>query len=78
MDENRLSLKRIRSYSFCSCRLSFQQEVHRQQAENAEKRADRAQDEASNAQDSANEALSKGYRLTRLLRPGQRRNQAWS
>jgi hypothetical protein len=61
-------LNGFEAIAFAAAGYLFGKEVHRQQAENAEKRADKAQDEASDAQDSANEALTKGYRLTEAVK----------
>jgi hypothetical protein len=61
-------LNGFEAIAFAAAGYLFGKEVHRQQAENAEKRADKAQDEAIDAQDSANEALTKGYRLTEAVK----------
>ena len=61
-------LNGFEAIAFAAAGFLFGKEVHRQQAENAEKRADKAQDEASEAKDTASDALTKGYRLTEAIK----------
>jgi hypothetical protein len=61
-------LNGFEAIAFAAAGFLFGKEVHRQQAENAEKRADKAQDEASEAKETAGDALTKGYRLTEAIK----------